>query len=201
MIGIIILPIVQLSLIEGHTENVDQVTLLASLREGKWQPESVSNITITVYTEWLRIYPSLEELYNDSKLIIRCKAVSQETKFSMTSQMITPRITTETTLLIGEIYKGTHDGIIIVSQSGGVYNGLRCISKDEITLEIGHEMVLYLNEGESSCNIVGGPQGMFYVKNDGVYSSGEEYEQFSTVTDKLKLNGIHITQFEALYLK
>jgi hypothetical protein len=199
LVGITILATAQFLTAQGAFRNIDNTPLLGKVLTQNWTPEDVSETVITIETEWMT-YKSFEELFGTADLVVKCMPTEQKVVYEVPSGALVPRISTETLVMIEEMYKGEASEKIIVTQSGGTYNGLRCVSDDESIIDLKNTMILYLKKAGDAYSIMG-PQGMFIIENSRVYSIGEVDQKVSSWTTPFNLNGIELESFKASYLK
>ena len=145
---------------------------------------------------WAHYYKSVDELYTRADLVILCEVSSSISYYEKASIFGEKDISTNYTMKILEVYKGTPENKnIIVHQTGGkLGNKVHYISDDPL---IDHEkMILFLRRYHySQYAILGGPQGRYIIRNDNVYSIGEVNSKASGTTDHLSTQGLTIDLF------
>ena len=130
------------------------------------------NIGMGMFVSWAPFYPSFNELYEDSDIIIR--GIIRTSRTYNVYSGSGPETTHQVTIL--ETIKGEppSEGIQ-VTQMGGYYMIWKIVEPSDYPLfHRGDEVILFLRlGGDGKYRSLGGPQGSFMVIEGKVHSVGE----------------------------
>lgn len=168
------------------------------VNRGNFTEEIGSTLGSTSYASYM-IYNNLDELYNVSKLVIWGVVESSKLNATFDAQGIDmPDIYTKFTIRIKDVLKGDYsEPTIFVYQKGGTYRGAVFREKDNPLMEVGDEVVLYLN---SKYRICGGPQGRFQIVDGRLYHIAEIDTSIRVVSEGLKTKGADAAHLRELLI-
>lgn len=166
------------------------------VNRGNFTEEIGSELQSTAYVSYMT-YNNLDKLYNVSKLVVWGVVESSRLNATFDSQGIDmPDIYTKFTIKIKGVLKGDFsEPTIFVYQKGGTYRGAVFKVKDDPLMEVGDEVVLYLNSKHRIC---GGPQGRFQIVDGRLYNIAEIDTSIRSVGEGLKTKGADVTYLREL---